>query len=1066
MSEVRTNSQPRLPPLAGLAFVLFVSGCCSLIYQVVWLRSLRLIFGSSTLAMAVVLAIFMGGLGLGGLYFGRRTERSSNPLALYARLEMAIAATAAVSLLLLGTSRELYLALGGSSSLGAGGATLLRLVLSVLVLGLPTFFMGGTLPAAVQAAERRHDVSRRIVATLYGVNALGAVLGALLTTFVLLESLGVSRALWTACSVNLLLAVWVRTWGRAADGHELFAAVELPGPEGNLSPPAPRSGARLPIRVLLVFAGLTGFLYFMMELVWYRMLTPLLGGSTYTFGLILALALLGIGVGGWWFSLGAAESRPGLDALAVSASLEALALVLPFALGDRLAFLAQALRDLQGGGFVSLVCGWTVIVSLVVLPASLVAGYQFPLLVSLIGQGRDHVGSDVGRAYAWNTWGAVLGSLAGGLVLLPAIGAGVLWQLSIGLLAILGIFLAVLASRRSEPGAQAVLARRWGRFAMGVAAFALLLTAAEGPTAFWRHTATATARSWVAADPNELRSQIHGINRGLVAESEGRESSVALVASGELALVVNGKGDGSSRRDAPTQVLGGLLGAALHPEPRSALVIGLGTGMTAGWLAAVDTMERVDVVELEPSMIELSQYLDAANLNVIQQPNVRIHVGDGREFVRTTKEHYDIVFSEPSNPYRAGVADLFTREIYQAVSQRLTEGGIFLQWLQAYEIDAEAVAVVITTLRTVFPHVECWQTLRSDLVLMASMQPIEHDFDRVRGRVAAPPFRDALGDVLRVEGVEGFYSGYVGDGRLARAIASADVEPNSDDRPVLEFSFARSLGRPDLFSAEELQALSVGLGANRPAGRGTPPEWHRVDEMRRIRRSLGTLAVGGLPPPRPDAQMRDRARLAFAEGDVEGAWYRWQQQPAPPSSSLDRLLVAEGQILTGALEAEQAIDALARQRPAEAALLRARRASTDVDRWRGAIAAVRDDPWVHEGLMQRSLAYLEEHGDAQLASALFDLLAEPFPGYLADHQRKLLRLKLASMSGRFDELCTEALAELEPWVPWSRPILDLRMQCYETTDDPRSTAARRDLHRFDREDSRSLGELVRQGMDR
>ena len=353
---------------------------------------------------------------------------------------------------------------------------------------------------------------------------------------------------------------------------------------------------------------------------------------------------------------------------------------------------------------------------------------------------------------------------------------------------------------------------------------------------------------------------------------------------------------------------------------------------------------------------------------------------------------------------------------------------------------------------------------------MASMQPIEHDFDRVRRRVAGPPFREALQAVLRVDGVEGFYSGYVGDGRLIRAIAAADVDLSTDDHPVLEFSFARSLGRPNLFSASELQGLSASLGASRPAGRGTPPDWRRVDEMKRIRQSLKTLAVGGTAQPEHDGQVRDQARRAHADGDVDRAWSLWQQQPVPPDSSLDLLLVAEGKVRAKSDDATQAITALAAQRPAEASLLRAQWSPT-VQSWQNAVEAVRTDAWIHEGFMQRSLAFLEEHANADLASAMFEALAEPFPGHLADHQRRLLRLKLASLfagdaEGRYEEFCVAALGDMEPWVPWTRPILEVRLQCYEAAGHPKADEAWDDLRTFDREDSRSLGELVRQGIDR
>ena len=212
------------------------------------------------------------------------------------------------------------------------------------------------------------------------------------------------------------------------------------------------------------------------------------------------------------------------------------------------------------------------------------------------------------------------------------------------------------------------------------------------------------------------------MRRGILWEREGTESSVALDDTDGLAMVVNGKIDGNARGDAPTQVMGGLLGALLHPHPRSAMVIGLGTGSTAGWLGAVPSIERVDVAELEASMLHVAAACAPVNERVVDDPKVRVLLGDAREILLTVPSRYDVIFSEPSNPYRAGVAGLFTREYYRAVASRLEEGGVFLQWLQMYEIDEDTVRAVYATLGAVFPVVRpgawataiwCWSPRRA-----------------------------------------------------------------------------------------------------------------------------------------------------------------------------------------------------------------------------------------------------------------------------------------------------------------------------------------------------------------
>ena len=287
-----------------VAGLLFGSGMCALIYQMVWLREFRFVFGASTLASAAVLSVFLGGLGAGGFWFGRRVDRNPRPLALYAYLELLIAASAALTPLLVWIAREFYVALGGVLLMGPVVATLVRLVLTACALAIPTFLMGGTLPAAARAVGGDEDAGRRRVAVLYGINTLGAVTGALLATFALLERLGADATLWAAAALNAIVggyALWIaRTYPAVFDKQVPVARAA--------DSEVQRSGY---VRMLIfATAAVVGLAFLLMELVWYRMLAPLLGGTTYTFGLILAVALLGIGLGGTPMRCGDASGPP------------------------------------------------------------------------------------------------------------------------------------------------------------------------------------------------------------------------------------------------------------------------------------------------------------------------------------------------------------------------------------------------------------------------------------------------------------------------------------------------------------------------------------------------------------------------------------------------------------------------------------------------------------------------------------------------------------------------------------------------------------------------------------
>ena len=461
--------------------------------------------------------------------------------------------------------------------------------------------MGGTLPAAARAVGGDEDAGRRRVAVLYGINTLGAVTGALLATFALLERLGADATLWAAAVLNAVVggcALWIARAYPAVFDKQVSVA-----------PAVDREVRRSGYVRLLIFAtaAVAGMAFLLMELVWYRMLAPLLGGTTYTFGLILAVALLGIGLGGTAYALWGRKQPPALSGLALTCILEALCVAIPFALGDQLAVLAGGLREWGTLGFGGLVLSWSVVVGIVVLPTAVVAGYQFPLLIALLGPGARQLGLDVGWTYAWNTLGAILGALLGGFALLPWLSAPGAWQLVVVLLAVLGGGIAAFAwvsSRQEGESAEWIGLQSGLAVVLAVVAASLLLV--TGPTAAWRHTPIGAGLKMLAnLSDNEIRGWMQGQRRAVRWEREGIESSVAIrVSDRGPVLFLNGKSEGSAVGDASTQIMSGMIGAILHPQPRNALVIGLGTGSTAGWLAAIDAMERVDVVELEAAVVE------------------------------------------------------------------------------------------------------------------------------------------------------------------------------------------------------------------------------------------------------------------------------------------------------------------------------------------------------------------------------------------------------------------------------------------------------------------------------
>jgi spermidine synthase len=606
----------------------------------------------------------------------------------------------------------------------------------------------------------------------------------------------------------------------------------------------------------------------------------------------------------------------------------------------------------------------------------------------------------------------------------------------------------VIVSWRDE-GGRLTLA-----FPAVLAGGALLCFTALGPTAVWRHSPIGAGRA-DASDSSGWRNWMHDQRRNVTWEVEGIESSVGLASEAGYAFIVNGKSDGHFRSDAPTQVMGGLIGAAIHPNPKRAFVIGLGTGSTAGWLAQVPSMERVDVAELEPGILHVATLAAPVNADAMRNPRLRVRLGDAREMLLTTRDRYDIVFSEPSNPYRAGVASLFTRDFYEAVEGRLRPGGIFLQWVQSYEIDAPTVRTVYATLAAVFDHVESWQSHTGDLILLASNAPRRYEATVLRERLKEEPFRAAMHAAWRTESLEGFLSRYLASEKFTNVLLETGSTPvNTDDRNRIEFEAARSVGTESRFDIAELRAAATGIAAHRPAIAGAV-DWKRVDQERLVIHS----GAGGSPSVAAAGddealERRGRAHGAWVKGRLDTALDDWKRCCTQPINSLEIALVAE--IASDAAEPPAAawIDRLAWEDGVEADLIRARllwrqQRLDDAAAYlvRG-YEAHRKDPWPLPFIVSRSfnIAELTATERPDLAPAIHDALSRPFALRSLDYQRRMTAFAIAR---RLEKSCgprvLAGIREFEPWVPWTRDFLEIRARCYQEARDPRAAEASRHL---------------------
>lgn len=664
----------------------FLSGAAGLIYEVLWARRLALVFGSTALAQTTVLAVFLGGLSAGSAWLGRRADRAPSAAKFYALLEWGVA--------LLGLAAPLLLRAG------------LRGAPAVAALLAQAFLMGGSIPALCRAAggDAQGGVGR-----VYAANSAGAVLGGLTAAFWLIPAFGLDYAFAAAAALNAAAA-----WGarRAAS----------PKPDPKDAPAAAPSALTPALIQCAVF--LSGFVALTYEIAWTRLLALVLGSSVYSFAEMLAAFIAGAAAGSLLVSTGPLRRRDPARLLGLAlmgAGVSVLA-ALPFY--DRLPIYQVMLRarfGLDARAFYAFEAAKFALCLLPMLIPAVCLGMTLPLAARLVERGAGERGADVGAVFAANTAGNVLGALAGWLIL-PWLGVeGILRS---GTTVFLAAGAAVLWAAWPMPSAR--------RRALALAGLAALAAArARLPRWDERLVGQGFFRSrpnYVLKRYSDYKQLLGGLVENVYARDD-REATVTVsrFESGVLALKVNGKTDASSGPDMRTQILIGELPLLLKPDARDALLVGWGSGVTAGSMLR-HPLERLDAVELIPAVVEASRFFDAQNGGARRDPRLNLRLEDAKSFLARDGRRYDVIVSEPSNPWMAGVGDLFSAEFYARARARLAPGGLMTQWFHAYEMDDELFSLALRTFRSSFPHVALWNIEDNDLILVGSERALQPDF--------------------------------------------------------------------------------------------------------------------------------------------------------------------------------------------------------------------------------------------------------------------------------------------------------------------------------------------------
>jgi spermidine synthase len=786
---LESRSTSRTPSTLADAFLyalFFLSGSAALIYQVAWVRSLSLVFGGSHLAVTTVLLVFMGGLAVGGIFLGARADRSRHPLRLYAALEIGIALSAASFQFFLHWYPAVYVPLARLAETSPLWLFVVRVTLASAGMLIPTTLIGGTLPVLTRFVDGRADGRHGHLARLYALNTLGAVAGTLIAGFLLLPRFGVNRVVLMAVAINLLIGavVWLmpeRVFGEVSRGE---------------APPAasiPFDGIRpLSVRLVLFGIGVSGFCALGYEVLWTRVLTLVVGTSTYSFTILLAALLTGIAAGGQFESIlgriarrSAAGWRPWVALFAATQILIGLsALAVTWAMRDlplHAVRLQDAFRPGSGGFRAQQVAVFVLAFAFLAVPAFFM-GLAFPVAGNVHAAGRREIGRAVGEVLTFNTLGAILGAAVSGFVLVYLF--GIERSLHLLVVANLSIGCIVLAS---------LLGTRARKPAIAALAVAALLTVAA--LALYPDWGRAWDRRFLAVFRNNQYQAFNTPERILDALAntdvlyffEGANETISVIQprGARQAFTVNGRVEASTTpQDRQCQLTLGHLPMLAHPNPAKVFVVGTGTGMTLGATTIHPEVEEIVLAEIEPGVLPATRTFAGWNHRALDNPKVHVVFNDGRNYLRTTRESFDVITADPIHPWSGGASYLYTDEYFRLASGRLNPGGVMCQWLPIYELNVDDLRSVVRTFSGNFAHTMLWLT-HYDAEILGSNDPIVLDPGMIGRRIARSPIREDLDEVFM--GSSSDFLAYFVAGTEALREFSRDGVLNTDDNLWLEF---------------------------------------------------------------------------------------------------------------------------------------------------------------------------------------------------------------------------------------------------------------------------------------
>ncbi|MBM7061820.1 fused MFS/spermidine synthase [Pseudomonas sp. UL073] len=815
-------------PLVGVAIpalLLFTSGIAALIYQILWIKQLSLVVGVEVYAITTGISAFFAGLALGGFLFGRWADRLSRPVRLYSFLELAVA------VLGIGATLGLAHAAGPFARLELSSG-LLAWVLPFALVGIPAFLMGGTLPVLIRALTPLAGQLGAAGGRLYAANTAGAIIGALLTSFLLIPALGIQGSAYVAAALNMLAALAAFAVDRRAE----------PRPVAEATPPR-SAQARLAITLYALAGGIAlGY-----EVIWSQSIVQFMSTRAFAFSVVLATYLTGLVLGSALYARRADRIRDPWGVFALLIAGAGLVALLEITLLGRWLIIAQTQAEalvlgLTGNDLAGMCARFAVAALSVVFIPTVLLGAAFPVMLRLaVDAGR--VGRDVGSVVALNTLGGIVGTLLTGFLLVP-------WLGLVHSLAALALAAAAIALCAVLRGQQVSQEARQGAIALGLV----------------------TVLAAVFTPSDRLAQLLPAARNGQLSfYEEGRGATVAVVDTQRgnthfKRLYIQGvsnSGDAMpSLRYMRLQALLPLL--IQREEPRSALVIGFGTGITAGALLRYPGLDQRVVAELLPAVVRAAPQFQG-NFAAGSDPRLEVRLRDGRRELLRNPQRYDLITLEPPPPSAAGVVNLYSRDFYQLTAQRLNAGGQVAQWLPLpTQNDADTRALVRSFL-DVFPHASLWTTELHEMLLIGSFEPLELDVTRIRQRFEQAEVSAALRPVGIISPAA-LLATWVTD-RAGLERYAGDAQAVTDDQPGIEYA---PWVRPNEFARVLPKLLAL---------RSPPPLVNADDSFRAAladqqARLMRFYAVGLFAYTKQRAAWSSAVRQVLAE-DGGNPYYRW-----------------------------------------------------------------------------------------------------------------------------------------------------------------------------------------------